>query len=144
MKKIFAVIVAVMASAVLLAGCNAGMKDGTYKAENKDFDSHGWKDYIAVTVAGGKITEVDFDAINADGMLKTADPAYKEAMEPVSKTYPEKFSEELEKQLVEKQEPKKVNTVAGATNSSDSFKVLATEVISKGIEKGNTETVVVG
>lgn len=144
MKKIFAVIVAVMASAVLLAGCSAGMKDGTYKAENKEFDSHGWKDYITVTVSGGKITAVDFDSTNADGMLKTEDPAYKDSMEPVSKTYPVKFCEELEKQLVEKQEPKKVNTVAGATNSSDSFKVLATEVISKGIEKGNTETVVVG
>jgi len=64
-------------------------------------------------------------------------------MEPVSGTYPEKFMKELEDQLVSKQEVKKVDTLAGATLSSDSFKVLVNEVLSKGAKKGNTETIVV-
>lgn len=144
MKKFVTAIIAVMASAILLTGCGSSMKDGTYKAEYKEFDSHGWKDYVTVTVSGGKITAVDYDSTNEAGAIKSTDASYKESMEPVSGTYPEKFCAELEAQMVEKQEIKKVDTIAGATNSSDSFKVLVTELMSKGVSKGSTETVVVG
>ena len=143
MKKFGIALVAALLSASLLTGCSAGMKDGTYKAEYKNADDHGWKDYVQVTVSGGKISEVDFDSVNEQGVLKSADAGYKDAMEPVSGTYPEKFMKELEDQLVSKQEVKKVDTLAGATLSSDSFKVLVNEVLSKGAKKGNTETIVV-
>ncbi|WP_312640659.1 FMN-binding protein [Hydrogenoanaerobacterium sp.] len=143
MKKFSIALVAALLCASLLTGCSSGMKDGTYKAEYKNADDHGWKDYVQVTVSGGKISEVDFDSINADGVLKSADPSYREAMEPVSGTYPEKFMKELEDQLISKQEVKKVDTLAGATLSTDSFKVLVTEALSKGAQKGNTATIIV-
>ncbi len=142
MKKTFAIIAAAVMCAAVLSGCSAGMKDGTYKAEYKSYDDHGWKDYVSITVSGGKITAVDYDSLNEAGEKKSADTAYREQMEPVSKTYPEKFSKELEDQLVDKQDVKKVDAVAGATTSSNAFKILATEALSAA-KSGKTDTVTV-
>lgn len=142
MKKTFAIIAAAVMCAAILSGCSAGMKDGTYKAEYKSYDDHGWKDYVSITVSGGKITAVDYDSLNEAGEKKSADTAYREQMEPVSKTYPEKFSKELEDQLVDKQDVKKVDAVAGATTSSNAFKILATEALSAA-KSGKTDTVTV-
>ena len=126
MKRFIAVLLVVLATACLMTGCSSGMKDGTYKAQFKDYDDHGWKDYVSITVKDGKITDVD--------------QAYRESMEPVSKTYPAKFYKELEDQLSEKQDPKKVDAVTGATNSSNDFKILAVEAI-KAAKAGTTDAV---
>ena len=136
MKKILAAVLAMVFALALLTACGSSMKDGTYRAEYSSFDDHGWKDFV------GKITAVDYDAVNEEGTRKSEDAAYKESMEPVSGTYPEKFSSELEQQLVDKQEVKKVDTVAGATNSSDAFKVLATEAL-KNAKNGKTDAAIV-
>jgi major membrane immunogen (membrane-anchored lipoprotein) len=55
------------------------IKDGTYLAETKAFDEQGYKDKVTMTIEGGKITEVYWDAYNEDGELKSvlsADGAY--------------------------------------------------------------------
>ena len=140
MKRFIAVLLVVLATACLMTGCSSGMKDGTYKAQFKDYDDHGWTDYVSITVKDGKITDVDYDSMNADGTKKSEDQAYRESMEPVSKTYPAKFYKELEDQLSEKQDPKKVDAVTGATNSSNDFKILAVEAI-KAAKAGTTDAV---
>ena len=142
MKRVWAALAVIMMLAALLTGCSSGMKDGTYKAEFKDFDDHGWKDYVSITVEGGKITAVDYDALNADGAKKSEDTAYRESMEPIAGTYPEKFYKELEDQLIEQQDLKKVDAVAGATTSSNDFKILAVEAL-KNAKSGSTSTAVV-
>ena len=137
---------AVLALAVMVvtafSGCSAGMKDGTYKAEFKDFDDNGWKDFVSITVEAGKITAVDYDSLNEAGQKKSEDEAYRGYMEPVANTYPAKFFKELEEDLLEQQDLKKVDAVAGATTSSVNFKVLALEAI-KHARAGNSETAVV-
>ena len=143
MKKVLVALLALMFCLSLFAGCSSSMKDGSYKAEFSSFDDHGWKDFVELTIKDGKITEVNFDSINEEGLLKSEDESYQENMEPVSGTYPEKFFPELENQLLEKQEIKKVDTVTGATNSSDAFKILVTEIMDKGASKGNTDTIIV-
>ena len=95
---------------------------------------------LCIPVKDGKITDVDYDSMNADGTKKSEDQAYRESMEPVSKTYPAKFYKELEDQLSEKQDPKKVDAVTGATNSSNDFKILAVEAI-KAAKAGTTDAV---
>ena len=140
MKRWLAVLLAAMATACLLTGCSSSMKDGTYKAEYKDYDDHGWKDYVSITVQDGKITAVDYDALNEEGAKKSEDQAYRESMEPISNTYPAKFYQELEARLTENQDPKKVDAVTGATNSSNDFKILAVEAI-KAAKSGSTDTV---
>ena len=108
MKKTLAIAIAMLAVMGTMASCggnadNEAYKDGSYRAEAKDFDDHGWKEYINVTV---------------------------------------KDTEKLEKSLVEKQDASKVDTVAGATNSTNSFKQMMKE-LEKNMKKGDTNTVTV-
>ncbi len=56
-----------------------GWTDGTYEAEEAEFDDQGYKDKVAITIQDGKMTELIWDAYNADGQLKSvlsADGAY--------------------------------------------------------------------
>ena len=101
-----------------------GYKDGSYKASQDKFDDRGWKGTVEVEVKDAKIASVKFDYVNKDGALKSQDAAYKAAMEPVAKTYPEKAFAELQAALVEKQDVAGVTAVAGATASSNDFIAL--------------------
>ena len=68
-KKYFALLAAAVLTGALLTGCSGnaqGLKDGTYRAEMKEA-SHGYKDYVEVTVKNGKIDTVVFDAAADDG-----------------------------------------------------------------------------
>jgi major membrane immunogen (membrane-anchored lipoprotein) len=100
------------------------LKDGVYKAAQDNFDERGWKGTVEVEVKDAKIANVKFDYVNKDGALKSQDAAYKAAMEPVTKTYPEKAFGELQVALVEKQDVAAVTAVAGATTSSNDFIAL--------------------
>ncbi|MEG0895430.1 MAG: FMN-binding protein [Oscillospiraceae bacterium] len=128
--------------AFLFVGCSStsALKDGTYKAEMKAPDSHGWTEFVDVTVTNSKITKVVFDAKNEDGALKSQDAEYEKIMKDSgSKTWPSDFYTKLANQLVEKQNINDVEAVAGATTSSDSFKKLV-KALSKNMEKGETDT----
>lgn len=114
------------------------LKDGKYKAEASDFDEHGWKPFVEIEVSGGKITAVTYDYISKEGKLKTEDAEYNKSMEEKTKTSPVKYTKELEDSLIEKQDVAAVDTVTGATHSSDNFKKLATKAI-ENAEAGNTE-----
>ncbi|WMJ85696.1 FMN-binding protein [Anaerocolumna sp. MB42-C2] len=53
--------------------------DGTYEAEEAEFDDQGYKDKVTLTIQNNKITEVTWDAYNDKGELKSvlsADGAY--------------------------------------------------------------------
>lgn len=123
--------------------------DGTYRAEASEF-SHDWKEYVVVTVKDGKLTSVEFDAENkAKDAKKSDDEAYKQTMIDGNKangkpeTYPEKFYKELSDSLMNASgDVDKVETVAGATTSSNSFRALAKAALSKARE-GDTNTAVI-
>lgn len=144
MKKIISITLSVILAGMAFVGCtpsNNAMKDGTYRAEMSEADSHGWTDFVEITVSGEKITAVDYDSLDADGNRKSESPDYDEAMKGAgSTTYPSKFMPELEAALVEKQDATKVDAIAGATQSSDSFKLLVKEL--KGnMSSGKTDVV---
>ena len=63
-----------------MTGCSpADYRDGSYRAEAADFDQSGWKDYVQLTVSGGKVTEIEYDALNReDGRKKSEDLAYQQ------------------------------------------------------------------
>lgn len=50
-----------------------GLRDGTYKAEGKEYDKDGYKPYVELTVKNGKISEIECDALNKDGKRKRED-----------------------------------------------------------------------
>ena len=146
MKKLITFIL----MAVCLLGLTAcseatftNLQDGTYRAEYKNFDVYGWKDYIEVTVEDGEIASLVFDAVNMeDGTLKSEDESYKNQMEPIVGTYPAKYNADLINQFLESGKISAVDIVAGATQSTGSFKTLLTNIVPN-IKAGDTTVVLV-
>ena len=123
--KLMAVVICVFAFTACSEASFTNLQDGTYRAEYKNFDVYGWKDYIEVTVENGEISELVFDAINIeDGSLKSEDENYKSEMEPIVGTYPAKYNTDLINQFLESGKISAVDVVAGATQSTGSFKTL--------------------
>ena len=87
MKKRKFIAVSVVA-AVLLCGCGKRreltvMQDGTYTAQMTEY-SHGWKEYVTITVNNGEIVTTEYNAENLSGFIKSWDNAYMYNMKPVA------------------------------------------------------------
>lgn len=80
----------------------ADLKDGTYTLEEKNY-SNGYRTVFNMTVAGGKITESNFDMVDKDGKSKKDDADYEKNMKAKSGVGPKEYIEELNKGLVEKE-----------------------------------------
>jgi major membrane immunogen (membrane-anchored lipoprotein) len=117
--------------------------DGTYKVSADAFDENGWKPFVEVTIANDQITAVTFDYTDKSGNLKTADATYKKNMEAANGTYPEKYTGELEQQLITKQVISKVDAVTGATTSSTDFSTLVGYALDDMAEIGNNQPAVI-
>lgn len=112
------------------ATASGNYADGLYKVYEDEFDDHGWKSLAAIIIKDGKIKTAFFDQISEeDGRYKTADDEYAKNMEEKSKTTPAKAHKELIEALVEKQNPE-VDTVTGATGTSETFKELMEKALS--------------
>ncbi|MBE6878876.1 MAG: hypothetical protein E7488_06920 [Ruminococcaceae bacterium] len=141
--KLLAVVICVFAFTACSEETFTNLQDGVYRAEYKDFDVYGWKDYIEITVEDGEISELVFDAVNMeDDSLKSEDENYKSQMEPIVGTYPAKYNADLINQFLESGKISSVDVVAGATQSTGSFKTLLTGIVPN-IKAGNTEVVLV-
>ncbi len=124
-----------------IAGCAGGTQsnlaetergpytDGTYTVRMPEYDQDGWQEYGIVTVADGFIAEVAYDALNENGGKKSQDPSYRDnmavgnAVNGLPAAYPEQAYEALLTAFRTVQyDPERVETVAGATVSSQNFK----------------------
>jgi major membrane immunogen (membrane-anchored lipoprotein) len=101
-------------------------KDGTFKAEDKDFDAHGYKGQVSVTFKDGKITNVVFDEVTKDGKKKRDDAAYNTQMKAGSKVSAVEAQDKLAKTYLDSQ---KTDTVTGATEMSARFKTLVEQAV---------------
>ena len=130
MKKIISLALAGALAVGAFTGCsteqlNTALTDGTYRAEFKDFDRFGWKDFVEVTISDGELSEVVYDSVNEDGTkLKSEDESYKAEMESIVGTYPAKYNKDLINQFIESGKVTSVDIVAGATESTGKFKTL--------------------
>jgi major membrane immunogen (membrane-anchored lipoprotein) len=113
------------------------LKDGVYKLAEKNFDSHGWKQYINMTVKGGKITKVDYNFLDKNGKKKSENAGYEKAMKAKSGVGPKEYIPALEKSLVKSQNAAGVSAVSGATESTEAFKAYAAQLINAA-QKGDT------
>lgn len=142
MKKRSILFLSLLAAAAF-SGCSSTQyQDGSYRAEASDFDSHGWKEFLDVTVQNGKITDVDFDALyNTDSRLKSEDMEYQKSYREAGLgTDPADYSLRLEDSYKERQKASEIDAVAGATTSSEHFRKMAEE-LQKNMRSGNTETI---
>ena len=147
MKKLIKLLCVTVLCLFAFTACSessfTNLKDGQYRAEYKNFDAYGWKDFIEVTVVDGEISQLVYDAVNIEnGTLKSEDEAYKKQMEPIVGTYPAKYTKDLINQFMENNTISAVDVVAGATQATGSFKTLLTN-IAPSLQSGNTEIVLV-
>jgi len=140
MKKVLALVLTLVLAMGVFVGCGGSkLTDGTYKAEGAA-DEHGWVEFAEVVVKDGKISSVNFDAVNGEGTLKSEDETYKNNMLNYGgTTHPAEFYTALEEQYMEKQDSTKMDTIAGATTSSGNIVKLLAEV-EKQIKAGKPGT----
>lgn len=134
MKKAIITVLSIV-MALSLAACSSGkIKDGTYRAEASEA-VYGYTTYLAVTYKDGAISDVDFDAIDADGALKSALGA-----DYGMEISPDVWMKQIEDNVKKATAADKIDTVAGATNSSNDAKVLM-KAVEESAKKGSAETV---
>ena len=149
MKKVISLALTAVFAIGTFTGCSeaqlasTSLIDGTYRAEFKDFDENGWKDFVEVTVVDGQLEEVVFDSISENGeKLKSEDESYKVEMEMMVGTYPAKYNKDLINQFIESGKVTSVDIVAGATESTGNFKTLIVEAMVNAAA-GNTDVEIV-
>lgn len=149
MKKIISLALTAVFAMGAFTGCSesqvssVSLVDGTYRAEFKDFDTNGWKDYVEVSIIEGQLNEVVFDSVAEDGVkLKSEDESYKVEMEQMVGTYPAKYNKDLINQFIQSGKVTSVDIVAGATESTGNFKTLVIEAM-KNAATGDTEVEIV-
>lgn len=116
-------------------------KDGTYKASYKDFDDRGWKAFVEITVKDQKIEQAKFDYVNKDQKLKSEDEEYAKAYKKETKITPKEAADAMVKALIEKQDAN-IDSVAGATHSTENFKALSTKAL-ENAETGKQEEAII-
>lgn len=124
----------------------AALKDGTYSLKEKN-DSNGYHTAFSMTVKDGKVTESNYDNVNADGKSKKDDTEYESKMKDVAGVGPKEYIETLNKEFVkamgeEDGSPAGVEVVTGATHSTHSFINYAQQLVNAA-EKGDTTEIVV-
>ena len=122
------------------------LKDGTYTLKEKN-DSNGYHTEFSIVVKDGKVTESNYDNVNADGKSKTKDADYNKSMKEKSGTDPETYIPALNEELVKVMNEKDgtagdVEVVTGATHSTHSFVIYAEQLINAA-QKGDTAEIVV-
>ena len=143
MKRLMGVLLVAILCLGALTGCGDKQKvysDGIYRAEYTEPDTFGYRDFVVATVRGGVVEDLVFDAINDMGTLRSEDTAYREDMEEIQGTYPEKYSQDRIIQYLEQQDITQGDVIANATESSNKFMALFT-ALEPQMQAGNTETV---
>ncbi|BCA87013.1 FMN-binding domain-containing protein [Enterococcus saigonensis] len=119
----------------------AQLKDGTYALKEKN-DKNGYHVDFSIVVKDGKITESNYDNLNADGKSKKDDADYEKNMKDKSGVGPKEYIEDLNKNFLaamgkEDGSPADMDVVTGATHSSHTFIIYAEQLINAA-EKGDT------
>jgi major membrane immunogen (membrane-anchored lipoprotein) len=143
-RAILAVLIGLMILAAgAFTGCKSettGLHDGYFTAEVKDFN-HGWKEFLTICVKDGLIVSAEFQAKTASGFIKSWDMDYMRTMNKVDGTYPNEYVRVYTQELLETQNSD-IDGLSGATNSHESFKLLAAAVIEQA-RNGDTDVAIV-
>ncbi len=130
----------------LMIGCGSEnqkqeLEDGYYTAVMSEY-SYGWKEYVTICVMDNKIVNVEYNARNKAGFIKSWDSAYMRNMNPVSGTYPNRYTRAYAEQLLQTQGRQEADLLTGATESGVNFQKM-TEVLLEHARTGDTEIEIV-
>lgn len=139
--KIF-LIICLMILSICCSACSKDvMQDGYYTAEMAEF-SHGWKEFITITVKNNEIVTVEYNAKNSSGFIKSWDSAYMKNMNSIVGTYPNEYTRNYASQLSKKQSAENIDMISGASTSGGNFKMLSTAAINQS-KKGDSSIAVI-
>lgn len=143
MKHMICKLLPLLLLTLMLAGCGKTeeLQDGYYTAQASDYH-HGWKEYITITVKGGKIISVEYNAENASGFIKSWDNAYMQNMLHSNGTYPNEYTRYYAGEFLEKQGKEEIDALSGATSSYGSFQMLEAAVLEQA-RKGDSSIILV-
>lgn len=115
-------------------------EDGLYELVEANYDDNGWRVEFTVDVQEGEIVTSDYNEYNQEGIAKTEDARYQEAMAEETGVGPQEYVEQLNSQLVDTQDAGQVDIVSGATASSEKFQEYAAMLLNAA-ENGSTDTI---
>lgn len=135
MKKI--ILYLIMATSIL----GVQLKDGRYFVQEKEY-IYGWASTASMEIEEGKIVKITTDKVNKKGELASKNDWYNKEMFAKNKTNPKEFSIILPKNFIKglkkdyelKEvdfEMPKIDIIAGATDSSKSFKKMMEFLVEK-------------
>ncbi|HZJ88167.1 MAG TPA: hypothetical protein VFC80_03320 [Sphaerochaeta sp.] len=110
--------------------------DGAYFAIEDAFDDAGWKDYVSLTVSGGKISAVTWSAINRAGDEKVAyDQAGKYNMVKFGQAKAEWWEQaaDVEQYLLANQRPGTVDEIGSVSITVSGFTSLVEKALKAGV-----------
>lgn len=131
---------------IMISGCGTSkgekeLVDGYYTAVMSDY-SFGWKEYVTICVMEHEIVNVEYNARNKAGFIKSWDSAYMRNMNPVMGTYPNRYTRDYAAQLLEKQGMEEIDLLTGASSSGGNFRKMAAALL-ESARTGDTEIQVV-
>jgi major membrane immunogen (membrane-anchored lipoprotein) len=100
-------------------------------AEVASFDAHGWKEYLSIYINNNRIVTVEYNAKNASGFIKSWDMDYMREMNARDGTYPNQYTRAYSLSLLNRQDPARVDAIAGATDSYGTFRLLSEAAIAQ-------------
>lgn len=145
MKK-WAMAGVLLACILIMEGCqdteqDQRLKDGSYTAQMSEY-SHGWKEYVTITVKGGEIIHTEYNAENASGFIKSWDNVYMNQMKSVTGTYPNEYTRYYAAQMTGCDKAPEIEILSGASSSGGNFQKLSLAVVNQAIE-GDSRVVIV-
>ncbi len=131
------------------AGSEAdSLRDGVYKAEMAGFEN-GWKDFVTIAVQDGRVQVLELDAKNEQGSLKSADAAFAESIkkadgDALPTTAPNQYLAAIIESFYNAGgDVADMENIAGATVSTNNFKVMVGELLGANALTGDTSLRVV-
>jgi major membrane immunogen (membrane-anchored lipoprotein) len=139
---IFVSLLSIIMFCISCSNSSFHLKDGYYTAEHSEYDEYGWKTFMTICVNNGIISQVEFNAKDIGGFIKSWDMDYMRIMNAASGTYPNEYSRFYASQFMEDQNADSIDVLTGATDSREYFVQLARAVL-ENAKNGVTSVTVV-
>ncbi|MEG0899893.1 MAG: hypothetical protein RSF40_09325 [Oscillospiraceae bacterium] len=118
--------------------------NGTYSAQWGDYID-GWKEFVDLSIENDKITILRYDAKDKDGVLLSTVTEFDKEMEDNNLSFnlhviknSEKFQKIIDLYNSSDKNVSSMECVAGATKSSNRFKLLVKNILDKNAKSGST------
>lgn len=125
-------------SGQILPGPESLYHDGTFKAATKYYDGSGYGQVLQVLVKNGTLTKVTYQEINRDGLERSAIEGSEASWEGLSPLNLGSLYSKLYNDFLMNQSTAGLNSISGATKTSDTFKRLSQSALKASAENDSS------